>query len=49
MVRAGGSASWIIGDQGVTDPGGGERVSPVGRGQPTWQLPVGHEHGAGWS
>ena len=47
MVRAGGSASWIIGDQGTTDPGGGERVS--GRGQPAWQLPVGHEHGFSWA
>ena len=49
MVWAGGSTSRIIGDQGMTDPGGGERVSPVVRCQPTWQLPVGHEHGPGWS
>ena len=35
--RAGGSASRIIGDQGLTDPGGG-----VGRRPPSWQLPVGH-------
>ena len=49
MVRAGGSASRIIGDKGMTDPGGGEHASPVGRCQPTWQLPVGHEYGPGWS
>ena len=47
MVRAGGSASRIIEDQGTTDPGGGERVS--GRGQPAWKLPVGHEHGPSWA
>ena len=49
MVRAGESASRIIGDQGRTDPGGGECVSPVGRCRPTWHLPMGHEHGPGWS
>ena len=47
MVWAGGSSSRIIGDQGTNDPGGGERVS--GRGQPVWQLPVGHEHGTSWA
>ena len=46
MVRAGGSASRIIGDQG-TDPGRRKRVS--GRGQPAWQLPVGREHGSSWA
>ena len=39
MVRAGESASRIIGDQGTTDPGGG--VGGSRRGQPAWQLPVG--------
>ena len=38
MVRAGGSASRIIGDQGITDSGGGDGGSR--RGQPAWQLPV---------
>ena len=38
MVRVGGSASWIIGDQGTTDPGVGERGA--GRGWPSWQLPL---------
>ena len=47
MVRAGGSASRIIGDQGTPDPGGEERVS--GKGQPAWQLPVGHEHDPSWA
>ena len=47
MVRAGGSASRIIADKGTTDSGGEERVS--GRGQPAWQLPVGHEHGPSWA
>ena len=47
MVRAGGSASRTIGDQGTTDPGGGERVS--GRNRPAWQLPVGHEKGPSWA
>ena len=42
MVRVEGSASRTIGDQGTTDPGGGERVS--GRG---W--PVRHEHGPSWA
>ena len=49
MVRAGGSASRIIGDQGMIDPGGGERASPVTRSQPIWGSPVGHVHGSGWS
>ena len=43
MVRAGGSASRIIGDCG------GERASPVARSQLIWGLPVGHVHGPGWS
>ena len=47
MVRAGGSASRIIGDQGTTDPGGG--VGGSRRGQPAWQLPVGHGLGIGWA
>ena len=38
MVRAGGSASRIIGDRSTTDPGGGDGGSK--RGQPAWQLPV---------
>ena len=49
MIRAGGSASRIIGDQGRNDPGGGGRASPVARSQPTWGSPVGHVHGPGWS
>ena len=47
MVRAGRSASRIIGDQGMTDPGGGECGSK--RGQPAWQLPVGRGPGTGWA
>ena len=39
MVRVVGSASRIIGDQGTTDPGGGDGGSR--RGQPAWKLPVG--------
>ena len=39
-VRAGGSASRIIGDQGTTDPGGGD--GGWKRGQPAWQFLVGH-------
>ena len=35
MIRAGGSASRIIGDRSATDPGAGRRV-PGGR-QPAWQ------------
>ena len=49
MVRAGGSASRIIGDPGTIDPGGGERASPVTRSQPIWGSPVGHVLGSGWS
>ena len=49
MVLTGGSASRIIGDQGTTDPGGGERATPVTRSQPIWGSPVGHVHGSGWS
>ena len=45
MVRAGGSASRIIGNQGTTDPGGG--VSGSRRGQLAWQLPVGRGLGPG--
>ena len=41
MVRAGGSASWIIGDQGTTDPGGG--VGGSRKNQSAWQLPVGRK------
>ena len=47
MVRAGGSASRIIGDQCATDPGGG--VGGSRRGQPAWQLPVGCKLGTGWA
>ena len=47
MVRAGGSASRIIGDQSTTNPGGGECGSR--RGQPAWQLPVGRGPGTGWA
>ena len=39
MVRAGGSDSRTIGDQGTTDPGGG--VVGSRRRQPAWQLLVG--------
>ena len=49
MVRAGGSASRIIGDQGTIDAGGGVCASPVTRSQPIWGSPVGHVHGSGWS
>ena len=49
MVRAGGSASRIIGDQGTIDPGGGGCASPVTRSQPIWGSTVGHVHGSGWS
>ena len=44
MVRAGGSASRIIGDQCLIDPGGG-----VGRRPPSWQLPVGRGLGSHWA
>ena len=47
MVRAGGSASRIIGDQGMTDPGGGDGGSRKGR--PAWQLPVGRGLGHSWA
>ena len=47
MVRAGGSASRIIGDQGTTDPGKG--VGRSRRGQPAWQLPVGRGLGPSWA
>ena len=47
MVRAGGSASRTIGDQGMTDPGGGV-VGPRRR-QPAWQLPVGRGLGPHWT
>ena len=47
MVRAGGSASRIIGDQGTTDPGGG--VGGLRRRQPAWQLPVGRGLGPHWA
>ena len=49
MVRAGGSATRIICDQGTIDPGGGEHASPVTRSQLIWGSPVGHVHGSGWS
>ena len=44
MVRAGGSASRIIGDRGATDPGAGKRV--LGGRQPAWQQPVGCARGS---
>ena len=47
MVRAGGSASWIIRDQGTTDPGGG--VGGSRRRPPAWQLPVGRGLGPHWA
>ena len=47
MVRAGESASQIIGDCGATDPGGGKRV-PGGR-QLAWQQPVGGARGSPWT
>ena len=46
MVRAGGSASRIIGDRGATDPGGGKRVR--GGCPPAWQQPVGDARGSPW-
>ena len=46
MVRAGGSASRIIGDQGTTDPGGGDGGSRSGR---HWQLLVGRGLGPSWA
>ena len=47
MVRAGGSASRIIGYRSATDPGGGRR-GPGGR-QPAWQEQVGRVHGSHWT
>ena len=47
MVRAGGSASRIIGDQGSTDAGGG--VGSSRRRPPAWQLPVGRGLGPKWT
>ena len=47
MVRAGGSASRIIGDRGVTDPGGGKRV--LGGRQPSCQQQVGDARGSPWT
>ena len=47
MVRAGGSASRIIGDQGTTDTGGGDGGSR--KGQPAWRLPVGRGLGHSWA
>ena len=44
MVRAGGSASRTIGDQGSTDLGGG-----VGRRPAPWQPPVGRGRGSHWA
>ena len=46
VVRAGGLASRIIGDQSMTDPGGGD--GGLRRGQPAWQLPVGRGLGHSW-
>ena len=37
----------LFGDQGTTDPGGGELGS--GRNWLAWQLPVGHENGPSWA
>ena len=47
MVRAGGSAFRTIGDQGMTDPGGG--VGGSRRRQPAWQLLVGRGLGPHWA
>ena len=47
MVRAGGSASRIIGDQGSTDPGGG--VGSSRRRPHSWQLLVGCGLGSHWA
>ena len=47
MVRAGGSASRIIGDQSATDPGRGDGGSK--RGWPAWQLPAGRGLGRSWA
>ena len=44
MVRAGGSASRIIGDRGATDPGGGKRTR--GGRPPAWQQPLGDARGS---
>ena len=47
ILRAGGSASRIIGDRSATDPGGGRRV--LGGRQPAWQQPVGCVRGSHWT
>ena len=47
MVRAGGSASRIIGDQSLTDPGGGLGRSK--RRPLLWQPPVGRGLGSHWA
>ena len=47
MVRAGGSASRIIGDRGATDPGGGKRV--LGGRKLAWQQLVGGARGYPWT
>ena len=47
MVRAGGSASRIIGDRSATDPGGGRRV--LGGCQPAWQQLVGCVRESRWT
>ena len=46
MVRAGGSASRIIGEQGMTDPGGG--VGGSWKCRLACQLPAGRGLGPGW-
>ena len=47
MVRAGESASRIIGDRGVTDPGRGKRA--LGGRQPAWKQPVGGTRRSPWT
>ena len=49
MVRAGGSASQIIGDRGATDPGGGKRTRGGGGRPPAWQQPLGDARGSSWT
>ena len=47
MVRAGGSASWTIGDQSSTDPGGGFRRAK--QQNPQWRMPAGRNKGRHWA
>ena len=50
MVRAGGSASRIIGDRSATDPGEGGGTDSGGGGRPpAWQQPLGDARGYPWT